>query len=192
MRGPARLSHLPVPGNELRASLELTALEGGRGHLGQDVQYDEAWCLPLDSVPLETCFLNWHSASLCTAGSPDLSHKTSKTGPYLETPREKGASSSPRTRSSDHKRCLRSCRGSRRLCHEPWLVESRGTNGLGTPSSPRQHSQGLRRGVRREVNLSLAGVVLLYRLRPPLSIQTQPGALPDSRVYYGAGRGISG
>lgn len=139
----------------------------------------------LDPVPVGTCSLNKLLASLCTMGSPDLCHKTSKTGPYLETPREKGASRSPRTQSSGHKRCFRSCRGSRRLCHEPRLAESRETNGLGEPSSPRLHPQGLWRGVRREVNLSLAGMVPLCRLRPHLSTQTRPEALPDSRVYYG-------
>lgn len=179
--------------NELRTSLEPTALEGGRGHLGKDVQYGEIGCLLLDPVPLRNSFLRRLSASLvwaslCTMGSPDLCHKTSQTGPYLEKPREKEASRSPRTRSSGHKHCLRSCQGTWRLCRESRLAEGRGTNGVGAPSSPHLHSQGhLWRGVRGNVNLSLAELKWFHcggPQRPPLSTQTQSGALPDSRADY--------
>lgn len=123
-------------------------------------------------------------ASHCTAGVPDLCHKTPQTGPYPETPREREASRSPRTRSPGHTRCLRSCWGTRRLGRELRLAESRGTNGLGAPPPLGLRSRGrLRRGVGRGVNLSLAELKALHcgGPRPPLSTQTQ-GALPGSRA----------
>lgn len=78
---------------------------------------------PAEPLPLGASSLDRPSASpvraSLSAATPGLCHKTSKQGPYLETRREKEASRDPRTQSSGHKRCLRSCWGTRRLCREP-------------------------------------------------------------------------